>query len=235
MKIMLLLFALALGATSSHAMEQENTVGVQQGLLGQKVKSRADNTGAGIISDGHGHFNEVVKQGNVYTLLAKTVTVIATCDIAPLPAAGCPIAGILNPNGNNKAYSILKVGCATVSGTPGGPFYLDVIPFPTGITIATSAAITNDYTFRQGGNTAIGFSGSAAGGDGMTGSVLATTLRPLGGQAAIAAGAGNYHVDDLTDGSIIVPPGAFLGISAHAVGTTHIASCYITWEEIAYP
>jgi len=63
--------------------------------------------------------------------------------------------------------------------------------------------------------------------------VVAVMLRPLGGLAAVAAGAGVYSIDEDVGGLIVVPPGAALVVSAHAVGTTHVISGYMAWEEIA--
>jgi phage tail sheath gpL-like len=57
---------------------------------------------------------------------------------------------------------------------------------------------------------------------------------PIGGPAAVAAGAGSYLADEEVAGSIIIPPGAIFAVSGTAVGTTHIVDASILWAEIDY-
>ena len=208
-------------------MNTEGQVGPQLLNDGASQNFRQGRTGEQIVSDGHSRYQEMTVRNNVYTANTKSSTVTATTDIAPLPAnTGVPQLGIYNPVGSGKNLVILKAGVSTISGTPGGPFYFDVIPPNAGITASGTNAI-NNFTFQQTGSVAKVFAHTA-----ITGSVAAITLRPLGGPAAVAAGAGNYQVDEEVAGAIIIPQGGFLGISAHAVGTSHVISAYITWEEI---
>jgi len=191
---------------------------------------RLDKTGALVVTGAHGYNQESVLRGQVYTASVKSATVTVTTDISPLPATtGRALLAIYNPPNSGKNLVVLKAGVSTVSGTPGGPFYLDVVP--PGATIAltnvTANQPVNNMTFTPGGGVAKVFAAAVP-----VNSVVATMLRPLGGPAAVAAGAGPYQVDELIDGAIIVPQGGMLVISAHAVGTTHVVSGYITFEEV---
>jgi hypothetical protein len=194
---------------------------------GSDALLRSDKTGALVTTPGHATYQEAVLGGNVYTIQVKSATVTATTDISPLPAStGRGLVGIINPAGSGKNAVIMKIGMSTVSGTPGGPFYIDVSPSPCGATLAGTAP-TNNLTFGTGSV----MRGIAAAVPAQT--VVCQMLRPLGGPAAIAVGVGPYQVDEFIDGNIIVAPGGMLVVSAHAVGTTHVVSGYITWEEVA--
>lgn len=226
-KSIALLALLMFIARGGHAISSDLRVGPGTGADGTVQQSRATRKLAQGVQDLGGRFEEAVSRGNVWTIQTKGTTVLATVNISPLPANGAPLVGLLNPAGNTKNFVILDAGCATISGTPGGPFYLDVVPSPSGVTLTTSAVIVNNLTYRNTGSSMIGFNNS-----GVNGLVAATSLRPLGGPAAIAAGAGNNDVEKELAGQIIIQPGQFVGISAHATGTTHIATCWITGEEV---
>jgi hypothetical protein len=197
------------------------------GASGTNVPFTADITGAQRVTDAHGRYNEAVRVGNVYTLQTKSATVTATTDISPLPATtGRALIGIINSATSGWYASILKVGISTISGTPGGPFYFDVLPAAV-TTLTPGTAATNNRTLVTSGSQMIGLSAAVP-----ANTLVGRMLRPIGGPAASAVGAGMYHVDEDVAGSIIVPPGGLLAVTAHAVGTTHIVSLYLTWEEI---
>ena len=209
----------------------ESNVGPKASSDGTQIPLRGDKTGALVSTDAHARYQEAVLRGSVYTANAKSVTVTVTTDITPLPAnTGRPQIGVYNPVGSGKNLVILRAGSATVSGTPGGPFYLDVIAATgTVITATPSTGIPiNNFTLQALGSVTKCYAATA-----VTGSAAGVMLRPLGGLAAIAAGAGNYHFVEEIAGEIIVPPGAFICISAHATGTSHVHSCFISWEEVA--
>jgi hypothetical protein len=202
-------------------------VGPVQSQQGSDVQLRSDKSGALAMVEAHGDLNEAVLSGNVFTIQVKTATVTATTDISPLPVtSGRGLVGLINPVSSGKNASILKIGMSTVSGTPGGPFYIDVIPPNSGATLAGTAPI-NNLTLQSAGSAMRGIAAAVP-----ANTVAGVMLRPLGGPAAVAAGAGPYQVDEWIDGGIIVPPGGLLAITAHATGTTHVVSGYITWEEI---
>ena len=225
----LLLVVLLLPMSAGAQLQMQQLVGPQAAADGTPTRLRADKTSAQVVTDAHGRFQEAVLRGNVFTLSSKTQTVIAVNDVAPLPANGSPHVGVYNPIGSGKNLVILKVGCDTVSGTPGGPMYLDISNNTAAPeTLVTSTPAVNNLTFLPQGSVARTLAHPSP----PSGIALTTTLRPLCGQAAIAAGAGNYSCEDITDGSIIVVPGNFIGVSAHATGTSHVLSCYMIWEEV---
>jgi len=207
----------------------EGKVGAQSGGDGSRFLLRQDKTGALVNSPGHGSFREAVSRGNVYIQAVKSATVTATTDISPLPATtGRALLGIINPLGSGKVASVLKVGISTVSGTPGGPFYLDVVPAAgVAASLAASSAPINAATFQAAGSSMRGLAAAVP-----AQAAVATLLRPLGGPAAIAAGAGPYQVDEFIDGGIELPQNSLLVVTAHATGTSHVISGYIMWEEI---
>lgn len=209
----------------------QGKVGAQVGADSSKFELRLDKTGALVVSVGHGKWREAVSRGRVFIQPVKSATVTVTTDISPLPATtGRVLVGMFNPTGSGIRASILKIGISTVSGTPGGPFYLDVVP-TCGVP-ATLAASSTPLS------AVVGASGSAC--RGLAAAVPAqaavgTMLRPLGGPAASAVGAGIYDATEDLDGLIELPENSLIGVTAHAVGTSHVISGFIAWEEITLP
>lgn len=185
-------------------------------------------------TEAHGRYYDPLSQGNIYTANAKSVTVLATADIAPLPVTtGSGILDLYNPAGSNKNLSILWAGCSEVSGTPGGPLYFDILPPSPSYTVNASLVVASSNVIVNGANWAMASSTAKVFIHPSLGnSVAFTTLRPLCGPGAAAVTGAISSCESEIDGAINVPPGGILAISAHAAGTTHITSCYITWEEI---
>ena len=193
----------------------------------QATPSMSPNGGL-ITQDEHGRFYEAVRRGGVYTLSTAAAGItVAAGNVSPLTAnTGIPIIGLFNPVNSGYNLVIMRTKIQTVSGTPGGGFVWNVVAPNDPITVTPGSKGINNKTFVQGG-VAIGFSNSA-----FTGSVVGTMFRPIGGTAAIVAGAGVYSVDEITDGDIVIPPGGFAGIAATAAGTTHVVAAAVTWEEV---
>jgi len=204
-------------------------IGPQAIADGNLTFLRGDKTGAQVVTDAHGRYTEAVLRGNCFITAVKSATVTVTTDISPLPATtGRSLLGVFNPATSGKNLVVLKIGIATVSGTPGGPFYLDYIAAPSGIVAGIGGVPTNLLTLLAAGSVTRTLNAQV-----VAQTVVAVMLRPLGGLAAVAAGAGVYSIDEDVGGLIVVPPGAALVVSAHAVGTTHVISGYMAWEEIA--
>jgi hypothetical protein len=202
-------------------------VGPTVSQQGSDTMLRSDKSASLVVVEGHGDLQEAVLGGNVYTIQVKTATVTQTTDISPLPVtSGRGLVGLINPVSSGKNAVILKIGMSTVSGTPGGPFYIDVVPPNSGATLAGTAPI-NNLTLQSAGSAMRGIAAAVP-----ANSVAGVMLRPLGGPAAVAAGAGPYQVDEWIDGGIVIPPGGLIAITAHATGTSHVVSGYMTWEEI---
>jgi hypothetical protein len=208
-------------------MQLQTSVGPVVAQDGTQPFLRSGRQGDGIISELHGRYYEQTSRGNVFSVSAMAYTIVATTDISPLPAnTGVPIVGIFNPNGSGKNASILYAAFTTTSGTPGGPLIWNVISSPAGIT-AAGVQPMNQFTFATAGSVVRGLSATA-----ITGSAAGVAMGPMGGPAAVAAGAGNYTVSEEVAGRIIVPQGGFCGLAATAVGTNHVVSAWMVWEEV---
>ena len=203
-------------------------VGVQNLADGTLAHARGARTGAGVVTDAHGRYTEAVGRGSCYITAVKSFTVTVTTDISPLPATtGRSLLGVFNPAGSGKNLFLLKAGIATVSGTPGGPFYLDYIAAPSGILAAIGGVPTNLLTLLAAGSVARTMNAVVP-----AQTLVAVMLRPLGGFGAVALGAGLAHFHEDLGGAVAVPPGAAVVVSAHAVGTSHVASGHLMWEEV---
>jgi hypothetical protein len=211
---------------------------VMQGQVGGSLTNndsvygpiRLDKTRAAVVAQAHGKYREAVARGNVYIVAVKSATVTATTDISPLPATtGRALVGVVNPIASGVKASILMIGMSSVSGTPGGPFYIDVVP-KCGVpaSLAASSNPLNAGSFTVGGKCR----GLAAAVPAQA--VVGTMLRPLGGPAAIALGAGIMDVTYDIDGSIELAEDSLLAITAHATGTSHVVSGFIMYEEIPF-
>lgn len=218
-------------------MAADNLAGlnIQYGRVGPQTLSdgnlatvRLERTGALVTANRGGLYAEAVARGNVYIGAVKSFTVTAS-GVAPFPATtGVAILGILNPLGSTKNLSLLKVGIANVSGTPGGPLYFDTLTAPAITATFASTNPTNALTLAKSGSTGLVVAGTT------TGALSATmaTLRTIGGAAALTLGSNIASLDEFLDGSVLVPPNTLLLISAHATGTSHVLSGYLAWEEI---
>lgn len=179
------------------------------------------------VSDVHARYQEAVLRGNVFTIQAKSVTVTVTTDISPLPAStGRAGVAIYNPPSSGVSLVLWKVMLASVSGTPGGPAYLDVLDGAQ-CTVTNKTNAINNLTLQTGGHKAFAYSAAVPGN-----TLAARMFKPLGGPAAIALGAGNNSVEEMIDGAIVLQPGGLCALTWHAVGTTHIYSASLSWEEI---
>jgi hypothetical protein len=206
-------------------MINQGKVGAQNAQDGTTPDTRSGRTGELVTSDAHARYNEATSRGNVFTAQAKGVTVVAAM-ASPIAAGATTLLALYNPASSGKNLVIKKAGVATISGTPAGPFYIDALA-NTGIITQSSVAILCALIGGAAQSIAKAFSNVA-----LTGSSIATTLRVLGGQAAIAAGAGNNSIDEEVAGAIIVAPGSAIALSAHGAGTSHVVSAYLTWEEV---
>jgi hypothetical protein len=184
---------------------------------------------ATVTQDAHGRFYEAVYRGNVYTAATASAgyTIVATTDISPLPAnTGVPIIGIFNPTVSTVNLVVMRTKLVTISGTPAGPISWNVIPAPCGITIAGTQGL-NNKTFQVGGI------GRVALNTAITGSAAGIMFRSLGGPGPGAVAGTLMQVEEITDGDIIVAPGAFAGLAAFGTGTSQVVLASITWEEVA--
>lgn len=190
---------------------------------------RGSLSGALIVTDAHARFYEAVKTGNVFTIQSKSTTVTVTTDISPLPATtGRAGVAVFNPIGSGVDLVIWKAGVAHVSGTPGGPAYLDVLDNAQ-CTVTNKSDAINSLTLKTGGHKAQCYAAAVPGN-----TLVARMLKALcGSTAAIAMGAGVHSFEDNIDGAIVIPEGGMCALTWHAVGTSHIYSSWLTFEEVA--
>lgn len=193
---------------------------------GVGVAARGGRGAEVLVSEFMGRFYEMTYRKKVFSTQVSGYTYAATGNTPLAAGTGVPVVGVYNPTGSPVNLVLLLLTIATTSGTPGGPFHWNVIPAPAGITAAGAAPVSH-FTFQASGSQAKGFANAV-----ITGSAAATYLRPVGGPAAIAAGAGVNSITEFVDGSIIVPPGAFAGVAGTAVGTTHVLSAGLVWAEV---
>jgi len=195
---------------------------------GTPVTARLGGLADLIITELQGRYFENVYRGNVFTASQAAVgSTIITANVSPVAAGAAALFTLYNVAGNTKNAVILRTVINQISGTPGGGLVFNVIPAPCGITAAGNLTPLNNLNFAAAGSQMRILSQTA-----LTGSAAATMFRPIGGPAAIAAGAGVYSVDEETAGDIVVVPGAALIIAATATGTTNIVACSLTWAEV---
>jgi hypothetical protein len=205
--------------------------------------ARADKTGATVVSDAHGRFQEAALRGALFSA-GMTLTSISnvTFTTGTLGTTCTPIIGVWNPTNSGKNLVILQVRLqmiTTALSTPTGPGGLvwatavGQSAISTGITplnrlsLAASGAIGKGYA-----NTALtGLSGNLTVQEaaGLTTFVInATAAETAAGFLTISAGG----LDNI-DGGLIVPPGGVLALLATTTPVAISAASSILWEEIA--
>lgn len=205
-------------------MLAELKVGLQILTNGVINTLRWDKSGALVIANTHGQFNESALQGSImYATNAVT-------GIAPGTALSTtPPLSLWNPPSSGLNLSITKVSVGYVSGTLGaGNIAIGAIPaqvtVPTGGTeiIPTCSLIGNPR-------------GSARAFAGSTMAAAPTIIRPVFNMGAFVGttALAPQDCDILVDGSIIVPPGAAIALQGIAgAGTTPLVILGITYEEL---
>lgn len=176
----------------------------------------------------HGVYTEAALRGNLYSLstAAAGVTVAAANIVAA--ANSQPIVGIWNPTNSGKTVSIIRCTWSISSGTlgAGGLVWAYFVGTSTG---ASGLAEVNNFSFVTGGSGVRTYVNTAATG------VTSVLLRHIGGPTTGAAAANqNLSGAEETAGSILVPPGVFLGLMAAAAGTSPIVSASMEFEVLPY-
>lgn len=87
-------------------MLNEIRAGEISALDGSVNPARSDKTGAMVVSQGHGSFQEAVDQGNVYSVANQT----GVTSQAGLSAT-TPVLTLYNPAGSGKDLAVWYVGC----------------------------------------------------------------------------------------------------------------------------
>lgn len=190
--------------------------------------ARMGRSGEWATSDLMPRLYELAKRGNVYVATSPAIGSgnMVAANVSPLAAGtGLPLVGIYNPPSSSVDLVIIRAWAGTVSGTPGGAVVWNVIPPNAGITAAGAPGL-GARSFTPGGQ------GRAFVNSALTGSLVATMLRPMKRVSAVAAAGGEDICVEETAGDIIVPPGGFAGLAVAAVGTTHVLVAGIEWAEL---
>lgn len=209
-------------------MADQGQVGPQVLTDGSIANIRLNRTGSVVTSNAKGFYTENSSRANMFIMDSDSVTLAAANASKAAMATAKFINGFFNPIASGKNAAIIAARVATVSGTPGGPFFYNFIS-GLNMTNAVTGTIRN-----------LSLGGAASAMSAATGVVLTATGGPtttlsqlcvMGGPAAVAAGAGLYGQVDQLDGLIIVPPGTFFGIMCLAAGTSHVVQSSLIWEE----
>src|SRR6266566_5105324 len=129
-------------------MLAETKVGPRLLSDGTVAEFRSARTGAGVITDAHGHFYEAVARGNVFAALnsaARALTVSLTT------TAGL---GIYNPVGSGKNLVILATAFRYGSGTLAAGYILHAL-FPATTGSVTGTVLTPVNLLTGGGGSVV--------------------------------------------------------------------------------
>jgi len=211
------------------------------GTTGTSTPFRADLSGAQIVADGHGRFQEAALRGTLFSA-GMTVTSISnvTFTTGTLGATGTPIIGLWNPVGSGKNLVVLQARLQIVMTTLGartGPgafmwcvgvnqsaITTGIVPFSR-LSLVASGAVGKAYA-----NTALtGLSGNltvmeAAGVQGGPMPVSGTDVLGVVPYAAPS-------VDNI-DGAIVLVPGSVLALLCTTTPVGVSAASSILWEEV---
>lgn len=223
---------------------------ILQGNQGQTGKQVGQNLTAGfgeysevLVTELQPRYYENTYRGQKYTATTALggVATAATQLFSTAIATFTPILAIYNPLTSAVNLVVDHVWCGLsaaplATATQTGAYVL-VCGAGQTITNAQSATPVNNKTLKASGSQAIGVTNVA-----LAGAVgNATPLRPLGGvlnlvtaTANASAAVGAINVEDV-GGSIIIPPGGYLGIAmgiSNAVAG-HSTTAGITWDEVA--
>lgn len=216
-----------------------------QGQTGPQVVSdgslpslRLGKSGEMIAQELHGRFYEQNYRGNMYSFGLSNTTLVAANAIATgLSSTAQPIIGIYNPS--TSLYNLVVLQASIVTTTvantavaPGGFMWVYSAGNPG---ISTGSTPINSKTLVASGSAAKAFAVSTA----LTGLTNNLAVFRASGIASInAAGPATAisqavsNTVENVDGSIIVPPGGFIGLMNQVATTTISVSCGIVWEEV---
>lgn len=186
----------------------------------------------------------------VFSLDSGSVTLAAANATKAAMGTAKLINGFYNPSNSGKNAVVIRAIISTVSGTPAGPFFYNYLSIGTSSTVGavSSVVITNSASGSIGSNLLLNNPGAPTSSlmvpevnVTLTATGAITTnlnqLSVIGGPAAIASGAGDYHVEDnpelaySRESLIIVPPGTVFGIMGTGAGTSHVVQSTIWWTE----
>lgn len=216
--------------------------GVTTSQDGTYNELRGTRKGGLVSQDVGGRYEESTYRGSAYsiTTVGGGVQLAATHLFSTAIATFTPILALYNPLTNTKAFSILQAWCGLVAAplatiTQTGGFFF-VGQSGQSISNAQSATPLNNYTLKQSGSSAIGVTNVALAG--AVGNPI--LIRPISAVAELVTATANATgvvgailVEDV-GGSLIVPPGGYVGFAngiSNAVAG-HLVSAGMIFEEI---
>jgi len=212
----------------------EIKVGPPGGALGDsaQVVARGDKTGALVVTEAHGDYNEASIRGNVYSMqLGATTGAAAAGNLVGAAAAAVTQFAVFNPVSSGYNLSILRFGFVSLSGTTAaGPImhgiFLGGVP-----TLAANGTIRNNLINGRA-SVAIGY--ASAGGAALTGGTLGPQILMMTAFGSTAVIVGSQQTDAGGDiqGLIVLPPGTGWAPLLQGVGTTHLVAYSVSWEEV---
>jgi len=200
-------------------MLNEKRTGPIAALDGSVNPARSDKQGNGVVTAGHGAYNEAVSRGKVF-IAANQAAVTTTVALALTQTGIC----VSNPPGSDKLLSILKVGWAfSVAPAGSAPAFLAGGYAATGGVSAHTTPLTV-YNAKLGAPAgAVGLADAAA-------TIVApiNILPLIGGFTNATLFAQPMAMTEI-GGSVVVPPGAYVFLPTLTVA---VGFGCIVWEEI---
>lgn len=224
-------------------MQLQGTVGIQTNGDGATPNVRLDRQGGACVSELNARYYENTYRGLKY--VASTagggVQLAATHLFSTAIGTFTPILALYNPLTSKVNLVIEQIWCGLTAAplatlTQTGSFLL-VGNSGQSITNAQSATPVSAVTLKASGSQAVGVANAALAG--AIGNPL--VLRPLTADVALVTATANatgilapVQVEDI-GGSLIVPPGGYVGIAngiSNAVAG-HLVTAGFMWDEVA--
>lgn len=202
---------------------------------GAVLGSRADRTGASVVTDGHGHWQEAAIRGKLFTaFLLQGTTTVAAGNIVGAAAAASTQFAVWNPASSGVNMVLQKLFVQITSGTPtaGGLIHSTFNAAAVANTLGTAAAVRNNLAY---GPVGAGLCLASAAGAALTGGLILTSFRCAvfsSSATAQASPAGITGTFENIDGDIVLPPGVGYVPTWTGAGTTFLVGYSLTWEEV---
>lgn len=226
-------------------MLSQAQVGPVAPSIGDGIQSalRSGRQGDQIVSELHGRFYEQAYRGNLFKAGTVAITALSANTITTATSAtGTPIIGVWNPVGSGKNLILLQAtlqAFANTLTTPVGPGAFIWLTSLNNSAISTGSVPFNMSTLAQSGSVAKAFMGGVAL-TGLTNVMVTTFASDFGNATALTHGTITATSATLSsvggvqnfDGSVLVPPGAVIGLYNTTSTTTFSAVGAILWEEV---
>jgi hypothetical protein len=224
-------------------MVNEVQVGPKAAQDGAQIVARSTKSGALVVADAHGRFQEAAIRGNLYSGGMTLASISnATFSTGTLGATATPIVGIWNPLSNTKYAVVLQANLQVIitalQVTGPGAFMWCTSTGNSGISTGNNPL--NRLTLAATGSAVKDMSGVAL--TGLTNNLVVrdaasimggpatnlSTLQTAAGLMPVAV-AGIAHID----GAFIVPPGGVLALLCTTNPPVAIsAASSLLWEEV---